>query len=67
MKRDELIALLQTMPEDADVEVNDNNGGEVYPIVQVDYFPADEYDGARIIVLTFGNICCIIYTIRKNI
>lgn len=50
MKRDELIALLQTMPEDVDVEVNDNNGGEVYLIDQVDYFTADGYDGARIVI-----------------
>jgi hypothetical protein len=44
MKVKELIELLQKMPQEADVEVNDNNGGEVYIINQVNYFPADDID-----------------------
>jgi hypothetical protein len=38
MKVSELIAILQTMPQDVVVEVNDNNGGEVYGIHSVDHF-----------------------------
>jgi hypothetical protein len=34
----ELIAILQTMPQGAIVEVNDNNGGEVYAVHSVDHF-----------------------------
>ena len=34
----ELIKQLQLLPQDAQVEVNDNCGGEVYSIEQVDYF-----------------------------
>ena len=34
----ELIAILQTMPQDFPIEVNDNNGGQIYPIEQVDCF-----------------------------
>jgi hypothetical protein len=34
----ELIAILQTMPQDLPIEVNDNNGGQIYPIEQVDCF-----------------------------
>lgn len=32
MKVSKLIALLQKMPQDIDVEVNDNNGGRVFSI-----------------------------------
>ncbi len=35
MKPPELIAILQKMPQDIDVEVNDCNGGEVYSIEDV--------------------------------
>jgi hypothetical protein len=37
----ELIEVLKTMPQDVTVEVNDNGGGEVHGIDQVDYFEAD--------------------------
>jgi len=38
MKVSELIAKLQTLPPDSEVEVNDNLGGECYAIEQVDLF-----------------------------
>lgn len=38
MKVSELIVKLQKLPQDVDVEVNDNRGGECYPIEQVDFF-----------------------------
>jgi len=38
MKPPELIAILQKMPQDIDVEVNDNKGGEVYAIEDVTLF-----------------------------
>jgi hypothetical protein len=34
----ELIAQLQTMPQDIAVQVNDNRGGEVYDLDSVDLF-----------------------------
>lgn len=37
----ELIALLQSMPQDVAVEVNDNAGGQIIEIDSVDFFPAD--------------------------
>ena len=40
----ELIAILQTMPQDLEVEVN-NNGREIFAIEQVDYFSEEELDG----------------------
>ena len=40
----ELIAILQTMPPDLEVEVN-NNGREIFAIEQVDYFSEEELDG----------------------
>jgi len=36
MKVSQLIAILQKMPQDIEIEVNDNMGGEVYPIVGED-------------------------------
>jgi hypothetical protein len=50
MKVKDLIKTLQAMPQDADVEVNDNNGGEVYTIYRVDYFPADE-QGTEVVMI----------------
>ncbi len=50
MKKEELIAILQALPDGVDVEVNDNNGGEVYPIDQVDYFEANEDYAAGIMI-----------------
>ena len=41
----ELIAILQTMPQDLEVEVNNNNGREIFAIEQVDYFSEEELDG----------------------
>ena len=40
----ELIAILQTMPQDLKVEVN-NDGREIFAIEQVDYFSEEELDG----------------------
>lgn len=53
MKPPELIAILQKMPQDIDVEVNDNNGGEVYAIEKVTlYVPTDLWpdDKAAVII-----------------
>jgi hypothetical protein len=41
----ELIAILQTMPQDLEVEVNNNDGREIFAIEQVDYFSEEELDG----------------------
>ena len=49
MKVSELITLLQKMPQDVEVEVNDNNGGQVWPIESVDDF-SDDIDGACVII-----------------
>jgi hypothetical protein len=38
----ELIAILQTMPQDVAVEINDNLGGQIIYIDSVDSFPEDE-------------------------
>ena len=38
----ELIEVLKTMPQGAEVEVNDNHGGNVFAIDQVDYFEAED-------------------------
>ena len=38
MKVKDLIAELQKLDPDAEVEVNDNAGGEVYEIEQIDFF-----------------------------
>ena len=46
----ELIKQLQALPQDIQVEVNDNNGGEVFAIDQVDYFAATEYDPELVII-----------------
>ena len=35
MKVCDVIKLLQTMPQDLELEVNDNNGGEVYSIEEI--------------------------------
>ena len=35
MKVYDLIKQLQSMPQDIEVEVNDNNGGEVYSIEEI--------------------------------
>lgn len=42
MKVKALRELLFTMPDEADVEVNDNRGGQMYFIDQVDYFGPGE-------------------------
>jgi len=41
MKVAELIAKLQKMPQDWDVEVNSVNAGEVYPVESVEDYPED--------------------------
>jgi hypothetical protein len=38
MKVSELIAFLQTMPQDLEVEVNDSKGGEVHLIEEVFHY-----------------------------
>lgn len=49
MRSHDLAKLLLSMPND-EVEVNDNNGGEVYEITQVDHFEADDEDPACIMI-----------------
>lgn len=46
----ELISILQTMPQDVQVEVNDNYGGEIFVIEQVDHFEATEEDDEIVII-----------------
>jgi sulfur carrier protein ThiS len=46
----ELIEILKTMPQDVMVEVNDNRGGEVYNVEQVDHFEADD-DFEEVVVI----------------
>ncbi len=50
MKVSELITILSTMQPDVDIEVNDNNGGEVYAIDQVDFFPATDGDPSIVMI-----------------
>lgn len=38
MKVRELMEILSQLPQDVEVEVNDNNGGEVYAIDSIDHF-----------------------------
>lgn len=38
MKVSELVTLLQAMPQDLEVEVNDNNNGEVYPVKDISHY-----------------------------
>jgi hypothetical protein len=48
----ELIKILQTMPQDWAVEVNDNLGGDVHQIDSIDMFPAiEEEDGYAVVVI----------------
>jgi len=47
----ELIAELQKLPQDIQVEVNNNRGGQVYPIEQVDHFAEDIHDNEPEIVI----------------
>jgi hypothetical protein len=46
----ELIEILKQMPQDIQVEVNDNAAGEVFAIDQVDHFDATEYDPQIVII-----------------
>jgi hypothetical protein len=39
----ELIAILQTMPQDMTVEVNDNRNGDVHFIDSIDCFTAEDF------------------------
>jgi hypothetical protein len=39
----ELIAILQTMPQDMTAEVNDNRNGDVHFIDRVDCFTAEDF------------------------
>ena len=50
MKVSELITLLQALPKNAIVQVNDNMGGEIYDIECVDHFDADEYDPESVVL-----------------
>jgi len=47
----ELIKQLQALPQDIQVEVNDNNGGEVFAIDQVDYFGASLDQDDQIVII----------------
>lgn len=40
----ELIAILQTMPQDYPVDINDNGNGNVFAIEQVDCFLPEDMD-----------------------
>ncbi len=46
----ELIKALQELPQDIQVEVNDNKGGEVFAIEQVDHFGASLEDEQIVII-----------------
>jgi hypothetical protein len=46
----ELIEVLKTMPQEVEVEVNDNHGGNVFEIDQVDHFEAED-DFAEVVVI----------------
>lgn len=46
----ELMALLATMPQDVEVEVNDQRGGEVYAVEHCFLAPADRYDPEAVII-----------------
>ena len=52
----ELIEILKTMPQDVIVEVNDNQGGEVYSIEQVDFFGKEEYLNSEDVVMIQVNV-----------
>lgn len=49
MKAHDLAKLLLSMPND-EVEVNDNNGGEIYAIDYVDHFEAASEYPAQIMI-----------------
>lgn len=49
MTVEELIKELQMLPPHVRVEVNDNRGGEIHNLDQVDYFN-DEIDGEIVIL-----------------
>ena len=51
MKVEELISILQKMPEGTEVEVNDNNGGNVYSVDSVDFFVAEMEEEYSVIVI----------------
>lgn len=40
----ELIAILQTMPKNLPVKINDNRGGEIYSLEDVDCFTAADFE-----------------------
>ena len=46
----ELMAFLASMPEDAEVEVNDNNNGLIHCIHSVDHFGNTDYDEECVII-----------------
>jgi hypothetical protein len=50
MKVHELITLMQAMPQNVDIEVNDNGNGEVYVIDDIDHFGATPYDSECVII-----------------
>lgn len=50
MKKSELIKELELIPGDPEVEVNDNRGGEVYSIFQIDHFEKTSDDPEVIMI-----------------
>ena len=46
----ELIEILQQMPQDVQVEVNDNNGGVVFGIEEVNHFEECEWDDEIVMI-----------------
>jgi hypothetical protein len=48
----ELVAKLQRMPQEWQVEVNDNRGGNVFEIDSIDMFPVlEKEDGYAVVVI----------------
>ena len=50
MTAGKLIEILQGMPSNIEVEVNDNRNGCVWDIEDINYFEADSWDEERIII-----------------
>ncbi len=47
----ELIAILQTMPQDLPVEINDNMGGQIIYIDSVEEFDLDGEDDYPVVII----------------
>ena len=47
----ELIAILQTMPQDLPIEINDNEGGQIIYIDSVDHFDLEGEDDYPVVMI----------------